>query len=54
MVQIKLFDNEKETTGSVDDFLPTTDPEVVKRRVGVRSGQASLSQLGQHGADKTV
>ena len=43
MVQIKLFEREKEAMGSVSDLLPTTNPEFRKRRVEVSSNYNGAS-----------
>ena len=43
MVQIKLFEHEKEAVGSVSDLLPTTNPEFRKRRVEVSSNNNGSS-----------
>jgi hypothetical protein len=42
MVQIKLFDNEKENVGSVTDLLPTTNPEF-RRRVEISPKRTGTS-----------
>ena len=43
MVQIKLFEHEKEVVGSVADLLPTTNPEFARRRVDVPSTKKGSS-----------
>ena len=48
MVQIKLFEHEKETFGSVHDLLPTTIPEFRKRKEDVSpntNGSSFASKL---------
>eukprot|EP00092_Neocalanus_flemingeri_P021949 GFUD01023806.1.p1 GENE.GFUD01023806.1~~GFUD01023806.1.p1 ORF type:complete len:327 (-),score=121.09 GFUD01023806.1:75-941(-) len=46
MVQIRISDNEKETSGGVSSLLPTTDPEVRKRTEEIVSKRQQRSSVG--------
>eukprot|EP00092_Neocalanus_flemingeri_P093812 GFUD01119261.1.p1 GENE.GFUD01119261.1~~GFUD01119261.1.p1 ORF type:complete len:276 (-),score=106.04 GFUD01119261.1:119-889(-) len=46
MVQIRISDNEKETSGGVTCLLPTTDPEVRKRTEEIIAKRQQRSSVG--------
>eukprot|EP00092_Neocalanus_flemingeri_P020066 GFUD01021727.1.p1 GENE.GFUD01021727.1~~GFUD01021727.1.p1 ORF type:complete len:257 (+),score=99.35 GFUD01021727.1:179-949(+) len=46
MVQIRISDNEKETSGGVTSLLPTTDPEVRKRTEEIITKRQQRSSVG--------
>eukprot|EP00092_Neocalanus_flemingeri_P012768 GFUD01013759.1.p1 GENE.GFUD01013759.1~~GFUD01013759.1.p1 ORF type:complete len:289 (+),score=100.11 GFUD01013759.1:69-869(+) len=54
MVQIRISDNEKETSGGVTSLLPTTDPEVRKRTEEIITKRQQRNSVGSFSATLLV